>query len=181
MSNFGPLRSAVAFIVLAVLSMAIAAPSAQANPTAVPVPQADPLFTYSYLDKLDNLSWTTAPISAVTMSTTVPAADLTATSTSGFLGGGCLITFVVLDDLGVGDSVTEFSSSSCLVTSATNLDSFPLADYSKPGTYVSALGNTLIVTATPEPNSVALILFGAGVLLFVTRKTGKKVGHPLSA
>jgi hypothetical protein len=91
------------WIMLAVVSVAIAVPSAQANTAAVSVPsvQADPSLTYSFSDPSEGFSFTTAPISAVTMQTTVPAADLTATSTSGTTAG-CTITSAVLDFRGLG-------------------------------------------------------------------------------
>jgi hypothetical protein len=158
------------WIMLAVLSVTIAVPIAQADTTAVSVPsvQADPLFTYSYSEPIDGFSLTTAPISAVTMATTVPGADLTATSTSG-VSAGCSITSVVLDLGGVGDTFTRFGG--CSLSAASVADGFALTDYSTPGTYLSG-SDTLVVAAvvTPEPNSVVLLLLGAGLLLFVTRK-----------
>jgi hypothetical protein len=88
-------------IMLAVVSVAIAVPSAQANTAAIAVPQADPSLTYSFSDPSEGFSFTTAPIT-VTMQTNVPAADLTATSTSGLFTAGCTITSAVLDFRGLG-------------------------------------------------------------------------------
>jgi hypothetical protein len=168
------------WIMLAVVSLAIAAPIAQADATPVPVPsiQADPLFTYSYSDPAFGYSWTTTALSAATIGTIIPAADLTAASTSG-VSAGCTIVAVILDNGGAGLTSTEFGNG-CFAA-VNEPDNFALTDYSTPGTYVSAAGDTLVVTAAPEPSSVALMLFGAGMLLFLTRKPGKKVGHPLSA
>ena len=127
------------------------------------------LFTYTYTDPFFGYSWTTAAISAVTMQTTVPAADLTATSTSGTTAG-CAVTSVVLDESGLGEQHTHFSG--CKIGGIGSGDDFTLADYSNQGTYVSGVGNTLVVTpavAAPEPSSVALMLLGVG-LVFVMRK-----------
>jgi hypothetical protein len=138
-------------------------------------------FTYAYTDTKFGFSWTTEAISAVTMPTTVPTADLTATSTSG-LSAGCTISSVVLDSpglgvVGVGRTDTFFNPPfPCGLGGIDSDDRFTLTDYSTPGTYAGAPGNTLVVTAvatTPEPSSVALMLLGVGIL-FVTRK---RMGH----
>jgi len=112
------------------------------------------------------------------METTVPAADLTATSTSGGGFAGCTITSVVLDTValgpGAGATETDLSGSGC-PGAIVNNDQFALTDYSTPGTYVGSIG-TMVVTAvatTPEPSSVALMLLGVGIL-FVMRK---RMGH----
>ena len=144
---------------------------------SAPVARADP-FTYAYTDTLHSVSWTTEAISAVTMETTVPAADLTPTSTSGGGFAGCTITSVVLDTValgpGAGATETDLSGSGC-PGAIVNNDQFALTDYSTPGTYVGSIG-TMVVTAvatTPEPSSVALMLLGVGIL-FVMRK---RMGH----
>ena len=146
---------------LAVLLVAIGAPNAYADS-----------FTYTYTDTDDGISWTTAAISAVTMETSVPGADLTASSNSG-LTAGCVTSSVVLDSLGGGGTSTLFFSG-CNFGAIESEDGFALTDYSTPGTYVSPnfAHDTLVVTAAvaaPEPSSVALMLLGVG-LVFVTRK-----------
>jgi hypothetical protein len=139
-----------------------------------PISHADS-FTYTYTSTDFGLSWTTAAISAITMETTVPAADLTAASTSGGFLAACRITSVVLDDSSVGNGNTQTNFSpggACFTASAFSFDGFALADYSTRGTYLSQQGNTLVVTAAvaaPEPSSVALMLAGIG-LVFVMRK-----------
>jgi hypothetical protein len=72
-----------------------------------PIAHADS-FTYIYTSTDFGLSWTTAAISAITMETTVPAAELTASSTSGGFLAACGITSVVLD-VGNGNTQTNFS------------------------------------------------------------------------
>ena len=154
------------WITLAVLLVAIGAPLAHADS-----------FTYTYTDTDDGISWTTAAISAVTMETTVPSADLTASSNSG-ITAGCVTSSVVLDLQGSGGTATFFSG--CNFSAIGSGDGFALTDYSTPGTYVSPnfAHDTLVVTAAvaaPEPSSVALMLLGVG-LVFVMRK---RVGQGL--
>jgi PEP-CTERM motif len=153
---------------LAVLLVAIGAPNAYADS-----------FTYTYTDTDDGISWTTAAISAVTMETSVPGADLTASSNSGFTTG-CVTSSVVLDSLGGGGTSTLFFSGCNFAGEIQSDDGFALSDYSTPGTYVSPnfAHDTLVVTAAvaaPEPSSVALMLLGVG-LVFVMRK---RVGQGL--
>jgi hypothetical protein len=156
------------WIMLAVLLVAIGAPNVHADS-----------FTYTYTDTVgDDFSWTTAAISAVTMQTIVPAADLTATSTSGPTAG-CVTSSVVLD--GGGSGITETFFSGCSTNGIENADGFALADYSTPGTYFGVGLGTMVVTAAaaavaaPEPSSVALMLLGVG-LVFVMRK---RIGQDL--
>ena len=84
------------WIMLAILLAAVTGPIAHADS-----------FTYTYTSTDFGLSWTTAAISAITMETTVPAADLTASSTSGGFLAVCRITSVVLDDSSVGNGNTQ--------------------------------------------------------------------------
>jgi hypothetical protein len=138
-----------------------------------PNAQADTLFVYTYSDPVDGYSWTTTAIPAVTMGTTVPAADLTAASTSGPLAN-CGITSVILDESGLGFTGTNFSGALCPDGGTENGDRFAFTDYSTPGTYVSPTLSfvTLVVTApvgAPEPSSAALMLLGVA-LVFVMRK-----------
>ena len=134
---------------------------------AVPNAHADS-FTYSYTE--GSFSWTTGAISAVTMETTVFAADLTAASTSGF-AAGCVITSITLDVSGLGGTGTNFTG--CGFGGLVDFDGFTKADYSTPGTYTgSRPAQILVVTAavaTPEPSSLALMLLGVG-LVFATWK-----------
>ena len=151
------------WIMLAVIVVAVSAPHARADS-----------FTYTYSD--NGISWTTTAISAVTMQTTVPAADLTATSNTGFVAG-CTTSGVVLDDSGTGNITTDFSGCNVLVIS---FGSFPLTDFSTPGTYELG-GTTLVVTpavATPEPSSVALMLLGGGLVLLRRKRNSR--GHQLA-
>ena len=160
------------WIMLAAMVVAIGPPSAHADS-----------FTYTYTDTTNGLSWTTAAIPAVTMETTLPATDLTATSNTGSLAG-CVTKSVTLDVSGAGGTFTDFITGTGCVAFVFSPDGFALADYSTPGTY-PAPGNsaaTLVVTAAvaaPEPSSVALMLLGVG-LAFVMRKRNSR-GHQLAA
>jgi hypothetical protein len=154
------------WIILAVLLVAIAAPDAHADS-----------FTYTYTDTVgDDFSWTTAAISAVSMQTTLPAADLTATSTSGPTAG-CVTSTVILDSGGFGSTDTFFSG--CSTHGIANADGFALADYSTPGTYFGVGLGTMVVTAAvaavaaPEPSSVGLLLAGIGLLVVMRKRIGQ--------
>ena len=143
---------------------------------ATPNAHADS-FTYTYTDTDFGFSWTTAAISAVTMATTVSAANLTAASTSG-PAAGCVITSVVLDVGGFGGTETDFSG--CVqFNSIGRFDKFTLTDYSTAGTHVSPLfpADTLVVTAvaTPEPSSLALMLSGVGLVFAMRRRWGSSL------
>jgi len=156
------------WIMLAALLVAIAAPSAQADS-----------FTYSYSDPNDGYSWTTAAIPAVTTLTTVTAADLTSTSTSGGEAGACTISSVTLDttDRGItGSTLTDFSG--CSLSSILIPDGFSQSDYTTAGTYTSGEGDTLVVTdvtTAPEPSSVALMLLGVGILFVTQKRMGRRL------
>ena len=147
---------------LAVMVVAVGAPNAHGDS-----------FTYTYTCEAScagDVSWTTAAIPGITMATTVPAADLTATSNTASFAG-CATSSVVLDAGGNGGILTNFSG--CF-TSALSDDPFALTDYTTPGKYVNDIGSTLVVTAAPEPSSVALMLLGVG-LVFVMRKRGHQL------
>ena len=166
------------WIVLAVIVVAVSAPNAYSDS-----------FTYSYTDNSFTLhySFTTAAIPAVTMETTVPASDLTASSVT----SGCVISSVVLDAnesafSGSASGGTNATFTGCALLGIFGNDEFALADYSTPGTYVSPNDSsvTLVVTsagsvAAPEPSSVALMLLGVG-LVFVLQKRNSR-GHQLAA
>ena len=156
------------WIILAVLAVAVSAPNAHADS-----------FTYTYTDTVgDDFSWTTAAISAVTMQTTVPAADLTASSTSGPTAG-CVTSTVILDSGGFGSTDTFFSG--CSTNGIANADGFALADYSTPGTYFGVGLGTMVVTAavtavaTPEPSSYALMLLGVGLVFVMRKRVGQRL------
>ena len=152
------------WIMLAVMVVAVSAPNAHADS-----------FTYTYTDTSDGIFWTTAAIPAVTMETTVPAADLTATSNTGFVAG-CVTTSVVLNLAGIGATETDFSPCST-VGAIQSGDGFALTDYSTPGTYVSGT-DTLVVTAAvaaPEPSSVALMLLGVGLVFVMRKRIGQRL------
>ena len=155
------------WITLAVLLVAIGAPLAHADS-----------FTYTYTDTDDGISWTTAAISAVTMETSVPGADLTASSNSGVLLG-CVTSSVVLDSLGGGGTSTLFFSGCNFAGEIQSDDGFALSDYSTPGTYVSPVLDTLVVTsavaAAPEPSSVALMLLGVGLVFVMRKRIGQRL------
>jgi hypothetical protein len=134
---------------------------------AAPNAHADS-FTYSYTDTFFGLSWTTAAIPAVTMQTTVSAANLTAASAP-----GCVISSVILDLNGAGATQTNCDDGNGTSTFGIG-DGFTLSQYSTPGTYVAPNTplDTLVVTAVtaaPEPSSLALMLSGVG-LVFAMRK-----------
>jgi hypothetical protein len=158
------------WIMLAVMVVAVNAPNAHADS-----------FTYAYSNSGDGISWTTEAIPAVTMPTTVLAADLTATSNTGFVAG-CVTSSVTLDANGDGGTATFFSGCS---TGAIELgDGFSIADYSTPGTYINSItSSTLVVTAaavaTPEPSSVALMLLGVGALLLLVMRRRIAQGLPM--
>src|SRR5258708_10222224 len=122
--------------VIFALMVAIVAPNARADS-----------FTYTYTDPIDGLSWTTVPIPATTTETTLPIADLTASSTSGIYAG-CAIASVILNFGDFGNQEAAFSG--CLYPGVITEDFFLLSDYSNPGTY-TGLSNrgTLLVTAIP--------------------------------
>ena len=144
-----------------------------------PSASADTLFTYAYT--LSNnltqtpytISWTTEPIPAVTIDTTLGGAALTAVSCTGsFIGIGCSFSSVELDAGNVGNQITYSSFANSL-----GVDGFPLADYGTAGTYTATnqVGSpdTLVVTAvqTPEPATSVLMLLGIGLLgVMVMRK-----------
>ena len=153
------------WITLAVLLVAIGAPLAHADS-----------FTYTYTDTADGVSWTTAAISAVTMETSVPGADLTASSNSGVFMG-CVTASVILDRGGIGGTTTIFSGT-CPAPIIHNIDGFALTDYSTPGTYFGSPGDTLVVTAAvaaPEPSSVALMLLGVGLVFVMRKRIGQRL------
>jgi hypothetical protein len=158
------------WIMLAVLLVAIGAPNAHADSFTYTYTGTAPSFGFDY-------SWTTEAISGVTMQTTVPAADLTATSTSGITG--CVITSVILNASGLGNNNTNLGG--CFLLEVFGNDLFAPSDYITPGTYV---GNSVVTKSTmtvtravamPEPSSVALMLLGVG-LVFVMRK---RIGQSL--
>jgi hypothetical protein len=123
-------------------------------------------FKYTYTNTSEDFSWTTEDIPAVTMQTSVPAADLIAAS--GPLG--CVTTSVILDLGSVGGTATFFTGCSHVAIESP-FEGFTLADYSTPGTY-TVFDASLQVTpavATPEPGSLTLILSGVG-LVFAMRK-----------
>ena len=141
------------WIMLAVMFAAAGAPNARADS-----------FTYTYTDTLDGISWTTAAIPAVTMQTTVPLADLTATSITGPLSGlGCVIRGVILD---FPPALIDTELSGCSIIDIGDGSTFAPSDYTTPGTHIDGAGSTLVVTAaavgTPEPSS--LLLLGTGLI-----------------
>jgi hypothetical protein len=152
--------------IVPVLSLfaAIGAPAARADS-----------FTYSYTwsSPSAGISFTTAPIAGVTMATTVPAADLTAATSSGSWAG-CATASVVLDQGGQGGTELHLNGSSCGVLTVEIFDSYAQSDYTTPGTYTDAsTKSTLVVTdvsATPEPSSLALMLVGIGFLLVMWKR-----------
>ena len=152
------------WITLAVLLVAIGAPLAHADS-----------FTYTYTDTLHGFSWTTAAISAVTMETFLPGADLTASSSSGVFPG-CVNSGVVLD--AGGGSISTFFSDCTIPEISNPANGFALTDYSTPGTYESPFGNILVVTAAvaaPEPSSVALMLLGVGLVFVMRKRIGQRL------
>jgi hypothetical protein len=148
------------WIILALMVVAVSAPNAHAD-----------TFTYSYTDSVDEISWTTAPLSGVTMETTVPAVDLTATSNTGNFAG-CVTTLVVLDAGGIGNTQTNFSS--CQFPFVIAFDGFAATDYTTPGTYHGGQGTLVVAAAVaaPEPSSVALMLLGVGLVFVLRKRTG---------
>ena len=123
-------------------------------------------FLYSYQNGFEDFSWTTAAIPAVTMQTTVPAADLIAAS--GPLGR--VTTSVILDLGGIGGTATFFTGCSHVAIESPD-EGFTLADYSTPGFY-TVFDASLRVTAapTPEPSSLALMLAGVGLVFAMRRR-----------
>jgi hypothetical protein len=148
--------------------------------------RADTLFTYMFTEQtvppfvVETDSWTTQAIPAVTSDTTLSAAALTASSTTGALAG-CSITSVELDMGNFGNQATTFSSGGTCGGGGSftfiSSDQFALADYSTAGTYIATLGggfitDTLVVTAihTPEPTVSGLALLGVGLVLVMRKR-----------
>jgi hypothetical protein len=155
------------WIILTVLLVAIAAPSALANSCT---------YTYTQVDLgITDFTWTTNAIPCVTSTDTfLPASSLASSSVNpsyvptpisavgldvGFPAGG------IETDFGISGGVAD--------------GSWTLSEYSTTGTYAESFfagEETLTLTvaatpvaATPEPSSVALMLLGVG-LVFVMRK-----------
>jgi len=161
------------WIILALV--AIGAPSAHADS-----------FTYTYTSTecfggviCGRFSYTTEAIAAVTSETTLPAADLTATSLSG-LFGECSFSSVTLNEGGVGNQGAILLGVQCS-SIGEHPDGYSPADYSTQGTYTATIGSivdTLVVTpvqAMPEPSEAGFLLLGVG-LVFVMRK---RIGQSL--
>ena len=144
-----------------VFALCFAAPNAKAD-----------TFTYTFDETVPgqyDVTWTTMPMTAITMEIVVPLSGLTAESVSGPLLAGCAISSVDIDVIGFGEIDTDFAPSpSCGVASTISND-YPASDFTTPGTYIlTGPGNTIAVTTltvtavqTPEPSS--LLLLGTGL------------------
>lgn len=145
------------WVILAAMSVGIAAPAAHADD-----------FTYTYSATFQPVSdygatFTTGPMAAVTMSTTILAPDLASSSLTGSWWTGA-IDFVILDyGLCGGQEIHSTTGKSI-----TSCDGFSASDYSSPGTYISPYGtlmvNESIVSGTPEPATFYLFLSGLGLI-----------------
>jgi hypothetical protein len=144
------------WIILAVLVVAIGAPYAQAD-----------AFVYSYTVTFDpplyGATFTTKPMQAVTMSTTLTAVDLRSHSLTGSFYLASFDKFIL--DYGGGGDQAILTSNGLGTASATysSNDEFTLIDYSTPGTYSSGIA-TLRVSRVPEPATLDLMLTGVGLL-----------------
>lgn len=157
------------WIILAILSVAIGTPNAQADPT---------LYTYEWtntnvglgLDGLQTVSWTTEPIALPTSITTIYVLASSSTTPT----PGCSVYSVVINvtDLApLAKILTNFQITAlCNVVEIGDAD-FSVSDLASPGTYTSANDTTLTVTETPEPGTASLMLMGIGlVFVMVMRK-----------
>jgi hypothetical protein len=148
------------WIILAVLFVAIGAPSAHADS-----------FVYIYTVTLDpalyGATFTTKPMQAATANTTLTAVDLSSYSLTGSFYLASFDKFI-LDYGGAGDQaiLTSNGLGTASATLSSN-DAFPLIDYSTPGTYSSGIA-TLSVSRVPEPATLDLMLAGVGLLGLLT-------------
>ena len=138
-----------------------------------PCAHADSLFTYTFTNNDTNdpnfsLTFTTDPIAAATTQTIIAAADLASYSATGSYWEGLGISQVTLNYEGIGDEVIVGGNSGLQVLYP---DSFPIADYSAPGTYAEH-NYTLVVTEVDTPEPSTLLLFGSGLagLAFLFRR-----------
>ncbi len=154
------------FLPLALLALAVAAPSAKADGVAV----QNFIYSYACDDILVDVTFVTEPIPAPTRQTFIPASELASYSVSVTGEGNYRGLYgLILNLYNVGDIELKLN-----VAFGFQLgDEFDQADFSHPGTYIGNFG-TLKVSETPgampEPSTFAFITAGLVGVVFLKRR-----------